>query len=140
MSVEAFLDSNILLYAASKDSADATKSTRAAQLIAETNFGVSLQVAQEFYHNARLKARLAITSAQIETIINLLLARPLVVTDAELFADARRLCDRFQLRYWDAAIVAAAVRLRAPILYSEDLSDGQEFHGVRVVNPFLDHG
>jgi len=136
MSVEAFLDSNILLYAASKDPADAEKAARAAELIAEIDFGVSLQVAQEFYHNARIKARLAITPAQAERIISLLLARPLVTTDAELFAHARQLCERYELRYWDAAIVAAALRLNAPVLYSEDLSDGQIYHGLRVINPF----
>lgn len=136
MSVEAFLDSNILLYAASKDPEDAAKSRRAAELIVGTRFGVSMQVAQEFYHNARLKARLAISGEQAETIIRHLLTRPLVVTDAELFAHARHLCERFQLRYWDAAIVAAASRLRAPLLYSEDLSHGQDYEGVRVVNPF----
>jgi len=137
MSVEAFLDSNILLYAASKDPADAAKSTRAAELIADTHFGVSLQVAQEFYHNARIKARLAITPAQAEGILGLLLARPLVVTDAALFAQARALCDRYQLRYWDAAIIAAALRMRAPVLYSEDLSHGQHYDSVCVINPFL---
>ena len=136
MSVDAFLDTNILLYAASKDPADAAKSERAARLIAGTKFGVSLQVAQEFYHNTRIKARLAISGDKAETIITLLLARPLVITDAGLFADARRLCERYQLRYWDAAIIAAALRLQAPILYSEDLSDGQDYGGVRVVNPF----
>lgn len=136
MSVDAFLDSNILLYAASKDPADSVKSVTAARLITEINFGISLQVAQEFYHNARIKARLSITSDQAETILALLLARPLVVTDADLFAHARQLCERFQLRYWDAAIVAAAIRLRAPVLYSEDLSDGQDYGGVKVINPF----
>lgn len=136
MSVEAFLDTNVLLYAASKDPADAPKAACAGRLIAGTNFGVSLQVAQEFYHNARVKARLAITAPQAETIISLLLARPFVVTDAELFAGARQLCARYQLRYWDAAVVAAAIRLQAPVLYSEDLSDGQEYDGVRVINPF----
>lgn len=136
MSVEAFLDSNVLLYVASKDPADAAKSARAAELIRSTAFGVSMQVAQEFYHNARLKARLAITPEQAEAIIALLLARPLVVTDAELFAHARSLCDRYQLRYWDAAIVAAAARLGAPVLYSEDLNHGQNYDGVEVVNPF----
>lgn len=136
MSVEAFLDSNILLYAASKDPKEAEKSARAARLIADTNFGVSLQVAQEFYHHARIKARLAITTAQAETIITLLLARSIVMTDPDLFTRARQLCERYQLRYWDAAIVAAAVRLQAPVLYSEDLSDGQDYGGVRVVNPF----
>ncbi len=136
MSVEAFFDSNILLYAASKDPAESAKSVRAAHLITETNFGISLQVAQEFYHNARIKARLAISAGQVETIIHLLLSRPFVVTDAALFASARQLCERYQLRYWDAAIVAAAMRLRAPVLYSEDLSDGQLYGGVRVINPF----
>ena len=136
MSVDAFLDSNVLLYAASKDPADATKSATAARLITETNFGVSIQVAQEFYHNTRIKARLAISSEQAETIIALLLARPHVVTDAALFARARKLCERYQLRYWDACIIAAATQLRAPILYSEDLSDGQEYDGVKVINPF----
>jgi len=137
MIVEAFLDSNIPLYAASKDPADSSKAERAAEIMLETRFGISMQVAQEFYHNARIKARLAIPADQAETIIRLLLGRPCVVTDEALFAEARRLCERYQLRYWDAAIVAAAQRLGAQVLYSEDLSHGQEFDGVRVVNPFL---
>jgi len=137
MNVEAFLDSNIPLYAASKDPADAAKSARAASLMLDTSFGISLQVAQEFYHNARIKARLGISADQAETIIRLLLARPCVTTDADLFAHARQLCERYQLRYWDAAILAAAARLRAPVVYSEDLSHGQVYDGIRVVNPFL---
>jgi hypothetical protein len=64
MSVEAFFDSNVFLYAASKYPADAAKSRCAARLITETRFGVSIQVVQEFYHNARIKARLAITAEQ----------------------------------------------------------------------------
>lgn len=137
MNVEAFLDSNIFLYAASKDPADAAKSRCAARLIAETRFGVSIQVAQEFYHNARIKARLAITAEKAEQLVELLLARPLAMTDADLFSRARQVCERYQLRYWDAAIVAAAARLGALLLYSEDLSHGQDYGGVRVINPFL---
>lgn len=137
MNVEAFLDSNIPLYAASNDPADQVKSARARELMLETRFGISLQVAQEFYHNARIKARLAIPSGQIETIIQLLLSRPCVVNDASLFAAARVLCERYQLRYWDAAIVAAAERLGASRLYSEDLTHDQTLGSVRVINPFL---
>jgi predicted nucleic acid-binding protein len=138
MTVEAFLDSNIPIYAASKDPKDAVKRDTAAKLMLETRFGISLQVAQEFYHNARIKARLAISSKKAERIIELLLSRPCVVSDAALFADARRLCERYQLQYWDAAIVAAARRQGAPLLYSEDLTHGQEFEGVLVINPFLE--
>jgi predicted nucleic acid-binding protein len=59
-----------------------------------------------------------------------------VALDYELFEEATGIQQRFQISYWDAAIVAAAKRLNCGALYSEDLSDGQSYDGVRVVNPF----
>jgi predicted nucleic acid-binding protein len=47
--------------------------------------------------------------------------------------DARQ---RFQLSYWDAAIIEASRALGCTQVLSEDLSDGQDFGGVRVTNPF----
>ena len=44
--------------------------------------------------------------------------------------------DRFGLSYWDSAIIEAARALGCDELLSEDLSDGQDYDGVRVVNPF----
>ena len=44
---------------------------------------------------------------------------------------------RYGISYWDGAIVAAAERLKAAILYTEDLSHGQRYGSVVVVNPFL---
>ena len=136
MSVEAVLDSNILLYAASKDPRDAGKAKVALGLLATVNFGVPLQVAQEFFHNARVKARLAIDPDHCDRMIDALLQRPLVMTDTDLFEAARQLCRRDRIAYWDAAVLAACERLGAGVLYSEDLSHGQEYGGVRVVNPF----
>ncbi len=37
---------------------------------------------------------------------------------------------------WDATILAAAVELGCTTIYSEDMNDGQDYGGVRVVNPF----
>ena len=37
----------------------------------------------------------------------------------------------------DAVILAAAKRLGCHTVYSEDLNHGQDYDGVRVVNPFL---
>jgi predicted nucleic acid-binding protein len=37
--------------------------------------------------------------------------------------------------FWDALIIQAAQAAGAEILYSEDLSDGQRFGDLRVVNP-----
>ncbi|HXP62603.1 MAG TPA: PIN domain-containing protein [Dongiaceae bacterium] len=138
MTVEAVLDANVLLYAASKDPADRAKAQIALRLLATTDFGLPLQAVQEFFHNARVKARLAIDADHCDRMVAALLQRPVAVTDLRLFAHARRVCRRYQLRYWDAAILAAAKELGAQTLYSEDLSHGQTYEGVRVVNPFLE--
>jgi predicted nucleic acid-binding protein len=51
----------------------------------------------------------------------------------ELFAQARH---RHYLSHWDAAILCAARRLGAHTVVSEDLAPGQDYGGVRVLNPF----
>jgi predicted nucleic acid-binding protein len=43
---------------------------------------------------------------------------------------------RFQLSYWDAAIIEAARVAGCDEVLSEDLDDGQDYAGVRVTNPF----
>ena len=44
---------------------------------------------------------------------------------------------RFQVSYYDALIIAAARLANCECVYSEDLNAGQDYGGVRVVNPFL---
>jgi predicted nucleic acid-binding protein len=51
--------------------------------------------------------------------------------------DAISAKQRFGISYWDAAILAAAKQLGCHTVYSEDLNHGQDYDGVRVVNPFL---
>lgn len=43
---------------------------------------------------------------------------------------------RLQVSHWDSTIIAAAQELGCKTLYSEDLNDGQDDDGVRVLNPF----
>jgi hypothetical protein len=43
---------------------------------------------------------------------------------------------RYQMSFWDALVVHAAQSAGTPVLYSEDLSDGQLYGPVRVINPF----
>ena len=50
---------------------------------------------------------------------------------------ALQLRERFQISYWDAAIIAAAQELGCRTIYSEDLSHAQDYDGVVVMNPFL---
>ena len=49
---------------------------------------------------------------------------------------AARLADEAKLSFWDALVVVAAARTGAAVLYTADLSDGQEIPGVRISNPF----
>jgi len=43
---------------------------------------------------------------------------------------------RYQLSYWDSAIIAAAKVSNCDQCLSEDMNDGQIYAGVKVVNPF----
>ena len=45
---------------------------------------------------------------------------------------------RYGVSYGDAAILAAAEALAAPVLYTEDLSHGRRYGTIRVVDPFLE--
>ena len=59
----------------------------------------------------------------------------LVVNGGESILDALDLEARYQISFWDALVVHAAHASGAEVLYSEDLSDGQTYGSVRVINP-----
>jgi predicted nucleic acid-binding protein len=131
------LDTNVLLYAFSTAPRDAAKANIARDWISREDWGVPVQVLQEFYVNAvRAPGTLSHddTLAMIEEIAS---SRPVAATDLPLMRHALQLKDRYGIAYWDAAVVAGARRLGASVLVTEDLSDGQNYGGVRVVNPFV---
>jgi len=136
MSADVFLDSNILLYACSSAAEDTGKREIAEDLILNTRFSLSAQVLQEFIANALRKKSLGITEANIDAMLELAThARVLPVTH-ELVVSAVTIRRRFQLSHWDATIIAAAAELGCGTLYSEDMNHGQDYGGVRVLNPF----
>ena len=55
-----------------------------------------------------------------------------------VFEQAAAISQRYQINYWDGAILAAARSLGCDAVYSEDLSAGQDYDGLRVINPFLE--
>jgi len=139
MTADALIDTNVLLYSISTSEDEADKRVAARQVLAGPGWGLSVQVLQEFYVNVVRPPRCAMTHADAVAAIHQLLRRPTVATDAALVLEGLRLKERYQISYWDAAIVAAARGLGARVLYSEDLNHGQDYDGVRVVNPFLPH-
>lgn len=136
MTVHAFVDTNVLLYAISTAPEERLKKTKARQILAQRDWGLSIQVLQEFYVNATRPPIPAMSHGDAVGVIDELMRRPTVVIDAGLLRAALAIRVEYQLSYWDAAIVAAAHRLGATHLYSEDLNPGQDYGGVRVINPF----
>ena len=137
MSVDAFLDTNILVYAVTSDVSQRPKRKRALEIIQAEDFAVSTQVLQEFYVIVTRKLSRPLTPGQALEWIAELAVFPCVATEVSLVKIAIEISVRYQTSYWDAAILAAAESMGAPRLYSEDLNHGQRYGSVEVVNPFM---
>ncbi len=136
MTAPFFLDTNVLVYATTHPTENDRKCRTARQLIEDTEFGISTQVLQEFYVTAVRKAISGPSPQQIMLWIDKLLQLPIISIDPPLVVRAIAIAQRFQLLYWDVAIIAAAEQLQASVVYSEDFNDGQSYGAVRVQNPF----
>jgi predicted nucleic acid-binding protein len=134
---EVMLDSNVLVYALSDAPPERKKRNTAATLLAEQDFGTSYQVLMETWVVATRKMARPVPEEKVAVFLDRVLAFPCVPGAADLYRQAFRLSRRYEIHPYDAAILAAAQELGAHTLYSEDLSDGQEYDGVKVVNPFL---
>jgi predicted nucleic acid-binding protein len=93
-------------------------------------------VLQEFYAVAVTKQRLQITHDEAMDVLQSLAAFPVLPITRELVMEAVALRQRYQISYWDAAIITAAKQMGCGTVYSEDLNAGQNYDGVAVVNPF----
>lgn len=136
MRVEAFFDTNILVYAAVGAGKDAAKKQRAMELVRTVEFGTSAQVLQEFFVTIVRKAARPLSAARALEWIDEWTAFPCQPLDHQLVRIAVEKSERYQISYWDGAIVAAAEALGTDIVYSEDLNHGQRYGHVQVINPF----
>ena len=135
-----FLDSNILIYAAGGRDSEGGKLDAAMRIVADADFGVSTQVIGEFVTNVQSMRKMAepLTDEEVDVWLERFFAFPVIEADRELVERAIFHQRRYKIDYWDGQIVAAAERLGANILYSEDLSRNQSYGSVRCVNPFRD--
>ena len=132
-----FADTNILLYAISRDTAEQDKARRASELLSARDIVLSAQVLQEFYVQATRKSRPdAISHEQAVQLIESFRRFEVQDITTVIMSAALATCQRFQISYWDAAIIEASRTLGCDIVLSEDLADGQDYAGVRVENPF----
>lgn len=134
----ASLDTNVLLYAA--DSAgDADKHRVAVDLLDRLSAAgralLPLQALTEFYAVACRKQRVAAERAAVfvDTWGDVFPVREASFADV---ADAMRVHRQHGIGFWDGMIWAVSRRAGARLLLSEDLQDGRELEGVRIMNPF----
>ena len=132
-----FVDTNVLLYAISRDPAQEEKANRANDILAARDLALSVQVLQEFYVQATRKSRHdPLTHQQAVELVESFMRFPVATTTAQQMLAAFATSSRFRLSYWDAAILEASRSLGCDVVLSEDFSDGEDYAGMRVENPF----
>lgn len=132
-----FVDTNVLIYAASPAPDEADKQNAAQRLLETGDLALSVQVLQEFYQQATRAGRPgAISQNHALRFIESLRHFPVQDVTFDVFRAGVALSQRFRLSYWDGAILAAARALGCDAVYSEDLSPQQDYDGLRVINPF----
>ncbi len=133
-----FVDTNVLVYAF--DTSAGEKRARAQALLERLwqagGGALSVQVLQEFYVTLTRKLAKPLPPE---------IARPLIAdlstwktyspTPQDVLA-AIDLQQSYSLSFWDAMIIQSALALGCERLWSEDLSHGQTYAGVQVLNPF----
>jgi predicted nucleic acid-binding protein len=59
-----------------------------------------------------------------------------VPISASLYESAWEIEERWNLSWWDSLIAASAHHAGCSLLLSEDMHDGLDLGGLRIVNPF----
>jgi predicted nucleic acid-binding protein len=138
MNAMRFADTNILLYAVSRAPDETAKRDCALALLDADDWVLSVQVLQEFYVQAtRAKKPDRIQPQQAAALIESWLRFRVQDITVPILQAAVQASTRFQLSYWDAAIIEAARSAGCDQVFSEDLNAGQNYGGVQIVNPFV---
>lgn len=132
------MDTNVLVYA--HDGTAGDKGTRARELVQElwrSGEGcLSVQVLEELFVTLTRKVPRPLDADGAALIVSDFSAwrtHAPVASDVMAAIDIHRLAG---ISFWDAMIVRSAAKLACPVLYSEDLNEGQVYDGVSVVDPF----
>lgn len=129
----AFLDTNVLLYLLSDDTAKADVSEA---LLADGGV-ISVQVLNEFAAVGSRKFKLPWPAIReiLETLGKSLEVRPLTI---ETHLRGVVIAERYQINIYDGLILAAAEQAACDRIYSEDMHHGLTLDsGLSIENPFV---
>ena len=133
----AFVDTNVLIYAADERTPQSPKTAIARELLRLPDLHFSVQVLNEFIASSRHPGKLNLPRERERRWLDVWLLRPVATLTTATFLDALAIHTRYQISHWDALIIASAHGSGCDRVFSENLSHGQEYGGVKVVNPFL---
>ena len=138
MSDKVFFDSNILIYA--YDTRDPIKQNHAQALLLKATESqtavLSAQVLGEFFVVVTRKIPQPMSSSEAAEVIAELGALEVMPLDFSLVQRAIATREKYGTSYWDSLIISAAESAGCVRIYSEDLNNGQRYHGIEVPNPF----
>ena len=141
MTGRTFVDTNVLIYAHDVDAGAKRQTAQAIlrKLWSERTGTLSIQVLQEFYVNVTRKIPRPISKQSARILVTTYAAWCVDTTPAEI-ATAFQIEDASRIGFWDALIVASALKSGAERIVSEDLNAGQLIAGILVENPFASPG
>ncbi|MER0238964.1 PIN domain-containing protein [Fulvimarina sp. MAC8] len=134
---DVFLDSPILIYAAQGRHAAPEKREAARRIILSEDYCTSAQVLAEFYSAVTTNGDRPLGPDKALQWVRAIAKKPCQPLDERLVFAGIEICQRYQLSSRNGAIIAAAERLGAKTLYTEELSHGQSYGAVTAINPFL---
>lgn len=133
------VDTNVLVYA--HDESAGRKAVRARELLDslwETGDGcLSVQVLQEFFVVATRRARRLLDAKAASAIVSDFARWTVHSPLAGDVLAAIEIHRKAQIPFWDAMVIRSASQLGCSLVWSEDLSHGQDYGGVQVRNPFV---
>lgn len=138
MSESTFVDTNVLVY--SRDLSEPEKQRQALawmnHLWSTRSGHTGFQVLQEFYVTVTQKLLPGLDQETARADVRSLLAWRPTTVDQRVVEGAWTIQDAYDLSWWDALIVSAALVTGCRYLLTEDLQEGQSLGKIVVVNPF----
>jgi predicted nucleic acid-binding protein len=134
MSDRFFCDSNIFLYAFSKNKEDIDKKKIASDIVNQRAV-ISTQVINEVSNNMLKKLNFDNTMIEKFTL-NCFERYEIVNFSKPLYQKACKLRDNYNFSYYDSLIVSAALIWDCTTLYSEDMQNGLKVEQLIIINPF----
>lgn len=129
------LDSNILVYSLVRDDQRHAAALDIIERSVQADCILPVQVLGEFLNVIKRKLPASFDDActQAERLSSLV---PVAETKAANIFSGARIARLHGLQFWDSVLCEVARSAGAEVLLSEDMQDGRDLDGLRIVDPF----